>query len=255
MNETFKALGGKTWSINEQGIEFGGVSVPFHEITDVKLFSNPPSPLINGMIVAAFHNKSHNLAFPFKQKEKGLEAFRIMSERCGSPEQMARKERLKEGLVYDLQGVRGRFMKVYDDRCIIIVQAGLGSFLTGNGSDGEKTIYYMDCNGIQFKECGIQLGYIQLETASAIMNRQASNFFNENTFTFDLSVATNEKMREVADYIQERILAVKQNAGAGAAQAPAVSAADEIVKFKGLLDAGIITQAEFDAKKKQLLGL
>lgn len=34
-----------------------------------------------------------------------------------------------------------------------------------------------------------------------------------------------------------------------------VDAADEIRKFKGLLDDGIITQEEFDAKKKQLLGL
>lgn len=31
--------------------------------------------------------------------------------------------------------------------------------------------------------------------------------------------------------------------------------ADEIIKFKSLLDQGIITQEEFDAKKKQLLGL
>lgn len=37
--------------------------------------------------------------------------------------------------------------------------------------------------------------------------------------------------------------------------APQTSAADEIKKFKELLDSGIITQAEFDAKKKQLLGL
>ena len=35
----------------------------------------------------------------------------------------------------------------------------------------------------------------------------------------------------------------------------AVSAADELKKFKELLDAGVITQEEFDAKKKQLLGL
>lgn len=35
----------------------------------------------------------------------------------------------------------------------------------------------------------------------------------------------------------------------------AQSAADEILKFKQLLDNGIITQEEFDAKKKQLLGL
>ena len=35
----------------------------------------------------------------------------------------------------------------------------------------------------------------------------------------------------------------------------AVSPAEEIKKFKELLDMGIITQEEFDAKKKQLLGL
>ena len=33
------------------------------------------------------------------------------------------------------------------------------------------------------------------------------------------------------------------------------SCADEIAKFKALLDEGAITQEEFDAKKKQLLGL
>ena len=36
---------------------------------------------------------------------------------------------------------------------------------------------------------------------------------------------------------------------------PSVSSADELKKFKELLDSGIITQEEFDAKKKQLLGL
>lgn len=33
------------------------------------------------------------------------------------------------------------------------------------------------------------------------------------------------------------------------------SAADELKKYKELLDSGVITQEEFDAKKKQLLGL
>ena len=40
-----------------------------------------------------------------------------------------------------------------------------------------------------------------------------------------------------------------------AQSAPAISAADELKRFKDLLDSGIITQDEFDAKKKQLLGL
>ena len=35
----------------------------------------------------------------------------------------------------------------------------------------------------------------------------------------------------------------------------ASSSADEILKYKNLLDCGVITQEEFDAKKKQLLGL
>ena len=34
-----------------------------------------------------------------------------------------------------------------------------------------------------------------------------------------------------------------------------LSNAEELKKYKDLLDAGIITQEEFDAKKKQLLGL
>lgn len=34
-----------------------------------------------------------------------------------------------------------------------------------------------------------------------------------------------------------------------------ISVADEISKLKRLLDDGVLTQAEFDGKKKQLLGL
>lgn len=39
------------------------------------------------------------------------------------------------------------------------------------------------------------------------------------------------------------------------APAPAADPADELKKYKALLDEGVITQEDFDAKKKQLLGL
>lgn len=42
---------------------------------------------------------------------------------------------------------------------------------------------------------------------------------------------------------------------AAAAPAPAVDAVAEIKKYKELLDAGVITEAEFAAKKKQLMGI
>lgn len=47
----------------------------------------------------------------------------------------------------------------------------------------------------------------------------------------------------------------KKNTNQNASTSNTDSDADEILKFKQLLDSGIITQEEFDAKKKQLLGL
>ena len=52
-----------------------------------------------------------------------------------------------------------------------------------------------------------------------------------------------------------QLLGAQEQSETAAASAPQLSAADEIAKFKGLLDSGAITQEEFDAKKKQLLGL
>ena len=52
-----------------------------------------------------------------------------------------------------------------------------------------------------------------------------------------------------------QMLAAQQQSELAAAAAPQLSSADELVKFKSLLDSGVITKEEFDAKKKQLLGL
>lgn len=160
-------------------------------------------------------------------------------------------------LIYDLKGARGRKMKVYEDKVVITVKPGIGSFITGNALDGEKTIYYSDCLGVQFKKAGLTIGYLQFETASGIMNNKKSNHFNENTFTWDRMFIegelTNEEMEKVADYVKERVDYYKQNRNT-----PVVAAstpADEIKKYKELLDMGVITLEEFDAKKKQLLGL
>lgn len=217
------------------------------------------SGLTNGVIQVYIAGKSMplTLGYAFKEKAEAQEAIKFIKENYGSEERKKqnreRNEKESIGLAYDLQGVRGRYMKVYDNRAIIGTKATLGSFITGNVSDGEKTIYYRDCIGVQFKQSGLQIGYLQLETASGIMNMRQNNFFNENSFTFDTTVQSNEKMQEVADYVRSRVEEAK-NGGSVKAE-PAVSVADELKKFKELLDMGIITQEEFDAKKKQLLGL
>lgn len=170
----------------------------------------------------------------------------------------ALKKKQQTPSVYHVVGSSGRTLDVHEEKCVITTKASLTSWATGNSSDGEKTIYYVDCIGVQFKRCGtgLTIGYLQLETASGLMNQKTNNFWNENSFTFNKE-EQNEQIAEIADYIKEKIDEIKRQKSAPQATTVVqqASAADELKKFKELLDMGVITQEEFDAKKKQLLGL
>ena len=62
--------------------------------------------------------------------------------------------------------------------------------------------------------------------------------------------------KEMSQVLSE-LISKKQKGTESAATAnqPSGNSLDDIVKLKSLLDAGIITREEFDAKKKQLLGI
>lgn len=109
------------------------------------------------------------------------------------------KERYESDLVYEINGARGRSIRIYPYKCIISTSVTAGSLLTRNATDGEKTIYFRDVIGLQFKKPGLTLGFLQFETASGTMNNEKSNFFSENTFTFE---ASSEKItREAYEYV------------------------------------------------------
>ena len=119
------------------------------------------------------------------------------------------------GILFVISGSRGRIMYVGRNKCIIETKVTAGSVLTGNATDGEKVIFYRDCSALQFKQAGLTLGYLQFETPSMQMNNQTSNFFSENTFTFEVgsSGLSNELMREVFYYVLELIELQKNNPG------------------------------------------
>lgn len=130
-------------------------------------------------------------------------------------EQMIREAALRErrrkhyqGFLFRIKGARGRVLEVYNNKCIIQTKITLGSVITGNASDGEKTIFYPDCTAIQFKLSGALIGYLQLETPSMQMNNTKSNFFSENTFTFEGS-DKNELMSEVYYFVSDLVGAAK----------------------------------------------
>lgn len=78
-------------------------------------------------------------------------------------------------------------------------------------------------------------------------------FFNNDSVKIDNSLSSIR--HGISQSNQEKIKNKYASNEQQMQSATTISAADEILKFKNLLDQGIINQEEFDAKKKQLLGL
>jgi len=113
--------------------------------------------------------------------------------------------------ICEFEGVRGRNLKLYDTKVIITTKKTVGSLITGNFTDGEKTIYLRDVVGVQFKKSGGLIGYLQFETPSMQMNNKNDNMFSENTFTYeaDKNGITNELMTALYNFVTDRIEELK----------------------------------------------
>jgi len=103
-----------------------------------------------------------------------------------------------------IEGVRGRTLHIYDTKVEIDTQVTVGSVVTGNATDGEKTIFLKDVVGVQFKRSGLTLGYLQFETPSMQMNNRDHNMLSENTFTFQ-GDDLNLLMKKIRDFLVDRI--------------------------------------------------
>lgn len=151
--------------------------------------------------------------------------------------------------VFHLDGGVGDILCVYEDRVVIQHKGVLNFFAMG--MKGDKTLYYSDITSVQYKKPGFTAGYIQFslpggrENTGGVMGASQ----DENTITLNSKVASEAE--KVVEYINNKLREAKSG---GSVQA-ALSPADELKKFKELLDMGVISQEEFDAKKKQILGL
>ncbi len=50
--------------------------------------------------------------------------------------------------IYEFEGVRGRVLTLYDTKVVIATDVTFGSIITGNATDGEKTIFLSDVVGV-----------------------------------------------------------------------------------------------------------
>ncbi len=154
---------------------------------------------------------------------------------------------MDEKVVINLEGFDAT-MKIYEDRAVIIGKKNLYGFMYGKMRNGSKQFYFQDLTSVQYKKASIWTnGFIQFEYPGS---HSGNNHFSENSFGIMYGKTDLKLCEKAYEYIKERIDFYKRNKNSGG-----FSQADEILKFKELLDAGIITQEEFEEKKKKILDL
>ena len=173
---------------------------------------------------------------------------------------MPMEERIKlrpEGVKYCMINNLGKILDVYENKVVFTSTQSTSTMVTGlvfgtSVTQGEKSIYYKDAIGVQYKPSAIADGYIQIETAAGGVSTSSSQYSGENAIQFS-GKAKNEEAEIIVAFIRKQIEDIKNAPVGGIVRQ--LSPAEELKKFKELLELGVITQEEFDAKKKQLLGL
>lgn len=152
--------------------------------------------------------------------------------------------------IYKATSVQGQTLLVYEDGVILTSR--------GNKSMEElsadlRSIYYSELISMKFKNCGWFPGSLEFNVKGS-EKRLASlsaGTSSETKFAFGNASLYDNKtlatlMEKIHVYIQLRIDEYQ-------VQTQVASVADEILKFKYLLDQGILNKEEFDKKKKELL--
>lgn len=148
--------------------------------------------------------------------------------------------------IYTLHGIAGQ-LELYENKVVIRRKGALAKM--SHGFTGDKEILLRNITGVQLKPGGMMFnGFIQFTIPGGNESRKGITAAtqDENTVMFQ------KKENEIAQEIKNKIEELQEQANRSQGAAP-VSPADEIRKLKGLLDDGILTQAEFDAKKADLL--
>jgi len=148
-----------------------------------------------------------------------------------------------------------------DNEKVTISRKGFIGHMT-QGFKGDRIIFYQDIKSVEFKKATIWMnGYIQFITNAELATHKKSGLIHSsneaikdpNIVVFRAfkkeMVTDSEKMYE---FIMSNLNKYKENS---LSSTSSLSNADEITKYKKLLDDNVITQDEFNKKKQELLNL
>ena len=171
-----------------------------------------------------------------------------VEQRNGSPSPPGLAGRKEDGMgtvVMEAKGLNGQLELT--DSVVRIRRKGVMALML-MGLKGDKEIMLRQISSIQFKKAGLTNGYIQFafqggqEAKGGVW--QATS--DENTVMF--TAGQQSAFERIKAAIEQRLAAANGNGSS-------VSSLDELERLAALRDKRIITEQEFEAKKKQLLGL
>jgi len=151
-------------------------------------------------------------------------------------------------LLYELKGLNGQ-LELYEDK-IVIKRKGFLAKIDHGFFKGDKTIYINQITAIQVKPAGFFMyGYIQFTVPGGIESTKGIHDADHDENTVEFTAENNDLVNQIKSKIEELMAQQRMS------NTNQLSPADEIRKYKKLFDDGVITQEEFEQKKKQLLGL
>jgi Short C-terminal domain len=148
--------------------------------------------------------------------------------------------------IFEAKGHSGTVV-VHPNKVVLKYRRFLGS------GKGEKEIRIKSITGIQIKKPGLMSGFIQFAFSGSSEQKGRSVFDaakDENTI-----MIANKSQYEMMLRVKELVEQYQDQAENISTPQAQSSTADELKKLAELKDLGILTEEEFTAKKKQLLGI
>ena len=229
MKLTFKATMMKEWTLTDDSIIVGNKTIKLSEITEARYNGAPSSKMMNGVVQIFIGNSFHTLAFPYKQREEGDQAAKYILEHYGSQE--------KQELNKALQELEEKEFRMKCNVCGKIFCYTMNDLRknVANAKRAQRSAAMGVLNALGGTELGVHA------------NLSASDKYLNRIVDYSKCPSCNSSNITLIEDDEETTPVATSNV--------VPSVADELKKFKELLDMGIITQEEFDEKKKQLLGL
>jgi ribosomal protein L40E len=155
-------------------------------------------------------------------------------------------EKDSEGLIKIVNGFNGQ-LELYEHKLVIRRKGGWALF--SQGLKGDKEILIKHISSIQFKKAGATGGYIQFAFIGGLEAKrgvfQATR--DENTVLFNMN--QQDDFKEMKRLIENQMLKIQN------IKTEIKDELNNLEKLAELRDKGIITNEEFEAKKKKILRL